>query len=94
MGQRSRQSKPTTDEERLARTQQRMERQQQAQAVRLKYVDEFSTALTAQQVSKFFEVENNMQKKLMERRMHHRKGMKARRPMKGRKPMQAPKDKK
>lgn len=94
MRQRTRQSKPATDEERLARTKQRMERQQQAQAVRLKYVDEFSTVLSAQQVSKFFEVENSMQRKLMERRTHHRKGMKARKPMKQRKPVQARKDKK
>lgn len=91
MGHRTRPTKPATDEERLARTKQRMERQQQAQAVRLKYVDEFSTALSAQQVSRFFEVENNMQKKLMERRMHHRKGMRARKDMKARRDVKAQK---
>lgn len=63
-------AKPATDEERLARTKQRMERQQQAQSIRLKYLDEFATVLNAQQVTRFFEVEGKMQKKLMDRRMH------------------------
>ncbi len=61
-----------TDEEKLARTKQRMERQQQAQAIRLKYIDEFSTVLSAQQVNKFYEVENKIQKKLMDRRKHQK----------------------
>ncbi len=61
-----------TDEEKLARTKQRMERQQQAQAIRLKYIDEFSNVLSAQQVNKFYEVENKIQKKLMDRRKHHK----------------------
>lgn len=61
-----------TDKEKLARTKQRMERQQQAQAIRLKYIDEFSTVLSAQQVNKFYEVENKIQKKLMDRRKHHK----------------------
>ena len=43
-------------------------RQQQAQAIRLRYVDEFSTVLSASQVSRFFEVENDIQKKLLQRR--------------------------
>ena len=49
-----------------------MERQQQAQALRLKYIDEFATVLSAGQVNKFFEVERNIQKKLMDRKMHHK----------------------
>ena len=64
--------KKLTDEEKLARTKKRMECQQQAQTIRLKYLDEFSTVLSAHQVNKFFEVEGKMQKKLMERRMHHK----------------------
>lgn len=64
-----------TDQEKLERTKKRMERQQQAQAIRLKYVDEFSKVLNASQVSKFYEEEGKIQKKLMHRRMHP-KGMK------------------
>jgi len=70
--QKSNEHKKPTDEEKLARTKQRMERQQQAQAIRLKYIDEFSTVLSAQQVNKFYEVENKIQKKLIERRSHHK----------------------
>ncbi len=77
MKQKSRDHKKPTDEEKLARTKQRMERQQQAQAIRIKYLDEFSKVLSAQQVNKFFEVENKIQKKLMDRKNHH-KGMKKR----------------
>ncbi len=68
--QKSDKDQKPTDEEKLARTKQRMERQQQAQAIRLKYLDEFSTVLSAQQVNKFYEVENKMQKKLMDRKNH------------------------
>jgi hypothetical protein len=70
--------KQLTDEEKLARIKKRMERQQQAQAIRLKYLDEFATVLSAHQVNKFFDVEGKMQKKLMERKMHH-KGKKVKR---------------
>lgn len=62
--------KKLTEEEKLTRTRQRMERQQQAQSIRIKYLDEFSKVLNAQQVNKFFEVENKIQKKLMDRRKH------------------------
>ncbi len=64
--------KKPTEEEKLARTKKRMERQQQAQAIRLKYLDEFSKVLTAKQVNKFYEVENKIQKKLMDRKNHHK----------------------
>ncbi|MBP3787865.1 MAG: Spy/CpxP family protein refolding chaperone [Prevotella sp.] len=64
--------KQLTEEEKLDRTKKRMERQQQAQALRLKYIDEFATVLSAGQVNKFFEVERNIQKKLMDRKMHHK----------------------
>lgn len=65
---------PLTDEQKLERTKRRMERQQQAQTIRLKYIDEFATVLTAQQVNRFYEVEGQIQKKLMERRRHHHGG--------------------
>ena len=63
--------KQMTDEEQLARTKQRLEKQQQAQAIRLKYVDEFSTVLSAQQVNQFFEVEKDITKMMMKRRTHY-----------------------
>jgi Spy/CpxP family protein refolding chaperone len=65
------QREPLTDEQKLQLTKRRMERQQQAQAIRLKYIDEFATVLTAQQVSRFYDVEGQIQKKLMDRRRHH-----------------------
>ena len=64
--------KPLTDEERLARTKMHMERQQKAQAIRLKYIDEFSKVLTPKQVDKFYKVEYEIQKKLMKRHKHPR----------------------
>ena len=61
-------SKPLTDEERLELTKRKMQRQQQAQTIRMRYVDEFSTVLSAGQVSRFYEVESEIQKKLRQRR--------------------------
>ena len=71
--------KQLTEEEKLARTKKRMECQQQAQALRLKYLDEFATVLSAEQVNKFFQVEHNIQKKLKDRKMHHHKKLKDKR---------------
>lgn len=68
VGVKQRPTQPLTDEERLEMTRRKMQRQQQAQAIRLRYVDEFSTILSASQVSRFFEVENDIQKKLLQRR--------------------------
>ena len=68
IGVRQRPTKPLTDEERLELTKRKMQRQQQAQAIRIKYIDEFSTILSASQVSRFFEVESEIHRKLMERR--------------------------
>jgi hypothetical protein len=68
VGEYKKPSKPLTNEERLALTKRKMERQQQAQSIRMKYVDEFATILSADQVSRFFEVENEIQRKLMQRR--------------------------
>ena len=68
VGVRQQPSKSLTDEERLELTKRKMQRQQQAQTIRIKYIDEFSRFLSASQVSRFFEVESEIQKKLMERR--------------------------
>ena len=67
--------KPTTGKEAAELQKRKMERQQKAQAVRIKYIDELATVLDAEQVSRFFEVEGKIQKKLMDRKKHP-KGMK------------------
>lgn len=67
-GERRKPGKPANEQESLAATKAKMERQQRAQAVRIKYVDEFAKVLDAKQVKRFFEVENNMQKKMMQRK--------------------------
>ena len=46
----------------------KMEMQQRAQGIRMKYIDEFATVLNARQVEKFFEVESDIQQKLKRRR--------------------------
>lgn len=68
VGVKQRPAKPLSDEERLALTKRKMQRQQQAQAIRLRYIDEFRTVLSVSQVTRFFEVESEIQKKLMQRR--------------------------
>lgn len=68
------QREPMTDEERLTHTKQRLERQQKAQTIRLKYIDEFAKVLTAKQVNKLYEAEDHIQKKLMNRRHHMKHG--------------------
>lgn len=72
VGNRQRPRQPMTDEERLAMTKRKMERQQQAQAIRMRYVDSFAAILTSEQVSRFFEVESEIQQKLMLRRRQHK----------------------
>lgn len=57
--------KAETSEEAAARTKEHIERQQRAQAVRLKYVDEFAKVLSPSQLNRLFEVENQIQRKLM-----------------------------
>lgn len=41
--------------------------------IRLRYIDEFNTILSVSQVTRFFEVESEIQKKLMQRRMRTNK---------------------
>lgn len=45
----------------------KMEMQQRAQGIRMKYIDKLATVLNAQQLERFFEVESIIQKKLKER---------------------------
>jgi hypothetical protein len=46
----------------------KMEMQQRAQGIRMKYIDKFATVLNANQVNRIYEVESLIQKKLKERR--------------------------
>lgn len=46
----------------------RMEMQQRAQGIRMKYIDKFATVLNDSQVERFFKVESEIQKKLKERK--------------------------
>ena len=71
VGEYKKPAKPLTDEEQLALTKRKMERQQQAQAIRMRYVDIFATILSAEQVNRFFEVESEIQKKLMQHRQQN-----------------------
>jgi hypothetical protein len=100
-GERRKPGKPANEQESLAATKAKMERQQRAQAVRIKYVDEFAKVLDAKQVKRFFEVENNMQKKMMQRKAEgaHKKQLgkgkkqfdKGKKPGQGKKPEQGDK---
>ena len=72
VGIKQRPTTPLSDEERLELTKRKMQCQQQAQAIRLRYLDEFHTVLSVNQVTHFFEVESEIQKKLMQRRRRNR----------------------
>ncbi len=45
-----------------------MKRQERSQAIRLKYTDRFAEVLTPQEIRKFYKVENEIQRRLKERR--------------------------
>lgn len=60
--------RPETSEEAAARAKARIERQQMAQSIRLKYIDEFAAVLAPEQVSRLYEVEGQINRKLMERK--------------------------
>lgn len=49
-------------------TKRKVERQQQAQNIRLKFIDEFATVLNDTQLSRLYEVESIIQKKLLKRK--------------------------
>ena len=67
-GERQRPTRPETPQEAAALQKRRMERQQRAQAIRIRYVDELATVLDAQQMNRFFDVESQIQKQLKARR--------------------------
>lgn len=64
---RKRPIKPSTSGDAAAITKRKMELQQQAQGIRMKYIDKLATVLNAEQVERFFEVESIIQKKLKEK---------------------------
>lgn len=64
--------KPATAEEAAALEKARIERQQTAQAIRLKYVDAFAKVLNPDQLSRLYDVESQIQKKLMKRKGEHK----------------------
>lgn len=70
--ERSRPIKPSTSSDAAAIAKRKMEMQQRAQGIRMKYIEKFATVLNARQVDRFFEVENIIQKKLKERREQSR----------------------
>lgn len=65
---RKRPIKPSTSTDAAAMAKRKMEMQQRAQGIRMKYIDKLATVLNASQVGRFFEVESIIQKKLKERR--------------------------
>ena len=78
-------SRPGTSEEAAAVTKARIDRQQQAQSIRMKYVDEFATVLEPDQLNRLYEVEGQIQRKLMNRQNGNRRG-EGRRSGEGRRP--------
>ena len=64
---RKRPIKPSTSGDAAAIAKRKMEMQQRAQGIRMKYIDKLATVLNADQVSRFFEVESIIQKKLKEK---------------------------
>ena len=65
--ERSKPIKPSTSTDAAAMAKRKMEMQQRAQGIRMKYIDKFATVLNDQQLERFFEVESIIQKKLKER---------------------------
>lgn len=61
---------PKTSEEVAALVKHRMARQQRAQEIRMNYTDKFAKVLSPNQLQKFYKVENGIQKRLRERKLH------------------------
>ena len=83
--------KQLTTEEVVKIEKEKIERQQRVQAVKLQYIDEFAKVLDAKQLSRFFNVEAQIQNKLRAKQQgaRHGKGMRpgnGPRPGKGQRP--------
>lgn len=59
-----------TSEEVAVKLKQKMARQQRAQEIRMNYNDQFAKVLSPNQLQKFYKVENGIQKRLRERKLH------------------------
>lgn len=70
------QSHPATPDEAATLAKARIERQQMAQTIRMKYVDEFAAVLTPDQMDRLYQVESQIQRKLLSRKNGHRHGPK------------------
>lgn len=64
--------KPGNSSDAAAIAKRKMEMQQRAQGIRIKYIDKFATVLNANQVDRLFEVESIIQQKLKERQKQAR----------------------
>lgn len=60
--------KPGTSSDAAAIAKRKMEMQQRAQGIRIKYIDKFATVLNANQLDLLYKVESIIQQKLKERR--------------------------
>lgn len=67
-------TRPSTTEESAALAKARIKRQQMAQTIRMNYVDEFASVLNPEQLGRLYEVESQIQRKLMNRRSGDRSG--------------------
>lgn len=63
---------PSSPEESAAALKHRYDRQKQALDIRIKYIDQLVTFLSAEQLWRFFEVENAIQKRINERKRKSR----------------------
>ncbi len=72
--QKTQEKKQRTSADVAAAQKRKIVRQQKAQNVQMKYLDEFAKVLDAKQMNKFYEVEAKIQKKLMERKHKSLKG--------------------
>ncbi len=66
--ERKRPIKPNTSSDAAAIEKRKIEMQQRAQSIRMKYIDKFAMVLTPNQIERFYEVESIIQQKLKERR--------------------------
>jgi len=65
--------KPNTSSSAAAIEKRKMEMQQRAQGIRMKYIDKLATVLNARQIDQFFTVESDIQKKLRARKEQKQK---------------------
>ena len=70
--ERKRPQKPSTSTDAAAMSKRKMEMQQRAQGIRMKYIDKFATVLNAGQIERFYEVESTIQEKLKQRKQQAR----------------------